>query len=175
MAKSKYNNNRVIKLAISDATRDITAELTVMCRNIASLMVAAIDNNFTMPNGTMQFPVDTANLHDATGVAVYTNGVCTAYIPTKRATKAQHSGFYGYQRVVGSDRVASAMKNARRYNKGVWIVLYSTVPYALPINNFGSRLMRGVGYFDKLGEDMLREIFIGLRPLGATVKGTALV
>ena len=79
------------------------------------------------------------NLKDATGIGVYSNGVLEKYVPSQIATVPQSSGFHhrneydswGHQYL--SDALEAASKEG--YGKGIWIVLFSAVPYAFYIED----------------------------------------
>lgn len=167
MADYTAHNRMVFKVALRDySERVIKGRLVAMLRKVAVKLVGIIDGNFVMPTGTTQFPVDTANLHDATGVGVYADGRLEAFVPTQRATEAQSDG--GTKGIFGSERLQAALASASgEFAKGIWIVLFSTVPYAAKINVTGSRIGRGVGFFDALGDDLLNEVVTNLRPIGA--------
>ena len=73
-------------------------------------------------------PYDTGNLMDSTGVGVYVNGVLSAFRFDNQATKPQY--FHGKE-VWGRKTLDEALKlGAGTYVDGVWIVIFSTVPYA---------------------------------------------
>ena len=70
-------------------------ELVAMLKNVAQTIVSYIDSQAEIPEST-------SNLRDATGVGVYVDGALSAYVPTKRATKLQKSGFH-YRNEYGID------------------------------------------------------------------------
>lgn len=144
----------------------IKVKIVATLKSVAQQLVAIIDGNFVMPDGSIQFPVDTANLHDATGVGVYSDGSIQHFIPTKRATKTQSDG--GVKGIDGSALLQSAISNASsKFGTGIWIVLFSTVPYAYKINTNGSKRGRGVGFFEALGQNLLNDVIANLRPITA--------
>ncbi len=167
MADYTAHNSRVFKIGLRKQSKSkIEPELLAMLRNVAQKLVGIIDGNFVMPDGTTQFPVDTANLHDATGVGVYVDGRLDAFMPTQRATKAQSDG--GTKGIFGSEWLQAALTSASsEFASGIWIVLFSTVPYAVKINTSGSKIGRGVGFFDTLGDNLLTEIITNLKPITA--------
>lgn len=167
MADYTAHNSKVFKVGLKDfAEREIKAKLVAMLRNVAQKLVGIIDGNFVMPDGTTQFPVDTANLHDATGVGVYVDGRLDAFVPTQRATKAQSDG--GTKGIFGSEWLQTALTSASsEFASGIWIVLFSTVPYAAKINTSGSKIGRGVGFFETLGNNLLTEVVTNLKPIAA--------
>lgn len=167
MADYTAHNSKVFKVGLKDySERVIKARLVAMLRNVAQKLVGIIDGNFAMPDGTTQFPVDTANLHDATGVGVYVDGRLDAFIPTQRATRAQSNG--GTKGIYGSEWLQAALTSASsEFASGIWIVLFSTVPYAAKINASGSKIGRGVGFFETLGNNLLTEVVTNLKPIAA--------
>ena len=167
MSDYTAHNSKVFKVGLSDyAERVIKAKLVAMLKSVAQTLVGVIDGSFVMPDGTTQFPVDTANLHDATGVGVYADGTIQHFIPTSRATKAQSDG--GVKGIFGSPLLQAAISNgATQFSKGIWIVLFSTVPYAYKINTQGSKIGRGAGFFEALKQTLLDDVISGLQPITA--------
>lgn len=159
------HNSKVFKSGVERyAERVIKAKLEAMLRVVAQRIVAYIDGGFTPPSGTMQFPIDTGNLHDATGVGVYVDGRLSSYIPTAIAVTQQTDG--GRIGIDGSINLRLALQAAvTRFAKGTWIVLFSTVPYAYKINSQGSSRGRGQGFFDALGETLFQNVITGLQPI----------
>lgn len=144
--------------------QQIKSKLLAMCKEVAQTIVDVIDGNFTLPDGTDEFPVWSSNLHDATGVGVYSDGVLSSFVPTARAAKSQtdESGMEFF----GSELLQQALSEAAtQFEKGVWIVLFSTVPYAYKINTQGSSIGRGVGFFEALQETLLTDVLAGLQPI----------
>lgn len=161
------HNSKVFKVGLNDyAERVIKAQLVAMLKSVAQTLVGVIDGSFVMPDGTTQFPVDTANLHDATGVGVYADGTIQHFIPTARATKAQSHG--GVKGIFGSTLLQAAISNGEtQFSKGIWIVLFSSVPYAYKINTQGSKIGRGAGFFEALKQTLLNDVISGLQPITA--------
>lgn len=79
-------------------------------------------------------PIYTGNLKDATGIGVYRNGVLKRYVPSRIATRPQSSGFHhrNVYDIWGHQYLSDALEAASKedYSKGIWIVLFSAVPYA---------------------------------------------
>lgn len=158
-------NTQVFKVGLKDySDRVIKVKLEAMLRSVAEKIVAYIDGGFVPPSGTMQFPIDTGNLHDATGVGVYIDGRLSSYIPTAIAVEQQtNQGEIG---IDGSINLQLALQAAiSQFSKGIWIVLFSTVSYAYKINTQGSPRGRGVGFFDGLGEMLFQNVVTGLQPI----------
>ena len=146
------------------AEQQIKPKLLAVCKNVAQTIVDSIDGNFTLPEGTDEFPVFTGNLHDATGVGVYCDGVLSSFIPTAIATEAQTENI-GME-FFGSALLQQALSEAAmQFESGVWIVLFSTVPYAYKINTQGSPIGRGAGFFEALQETLLTDVLAGLQPI----------
>lgn len=167
MADHTAHNAQVFKAGLKNyADNVIKARLVDMCKQVAQQMVGIIDGSFVLPKGNTQFPVDTANLRDATGVGVYADGALSSFIPTAMATKAQSNN--GTKGIYGSPLLQSALANASsQFGKGVWIVLFSTVPYAYKINTQGSKIGRGVGFFEALKQKLLNDVITNLKPITA--------
>ena len=164
MSSYTAHNSKVFGNGVKQYTeRVIKAKLVAMLKTVAQAIVGIIDGNFTMPDGSEQFPVYTANLHDATGVGVYSDGAVQYFLPTKRATDAQHDSSYNF--FYGSDLLRQAISNgATQFATGTWIVLFSTVPYAYSINAYGSSKGRGVGFFESLKNTLLKDVLSNLKP-----------
>jgi len=82
-----------------------------------------------MQIGRESIPYDTGNLMDSTGIGIYIDGVLIDFRYENQANVPQT--FHG-QVVWGKDKLDKALTlGASIYNTGVWIVLFSTVPYAI--------------------------------------------
>lgn len=159
------HNAQVLKVGLKNFTEtQVKPRLTAMLTQVAQQMVGMIDGSFVMPDGTTQFPVDTANLRDATGVGVYCDSRCQSFIPTKQAVKTQsHNGTKG---IDGNALLHAAIQaGTTQFANGIWIVLFSTVPYAYKITTQGSKIGRGVGFFEALKQSLLNDVITNLRPI----------
>lgn len=140
-------------------------QLVSILRQKAQEVVQLIDSGL--------IPEYTANLHDATGCAVYADGAISAFIPTKRAQKQGKSGFDGVNHygIDGSVFLQQAISEAStRFAKGVWFVVFSAVPYAYHIDAKGSPLGRGQDFFKTIRGTAVNDILAGLRAIpGAEV------
>ena len=146
------HNKMVFKSTLEDAKYRISRPLlTAKLRKIAVDMVDEIDDSIWVNDDT--FPKWTSNLPDSTGIAVYDYGTITSFIPPQYATKAQK---YGYiQDIWGSQYLKDFInESAGKFSKGIWIVLFSAVPYAGLINEVGSPWpwVRGENFFGLLKE-----------------------
>ena len=146
------HNKMVFKSTLEDAKYRISRPLlTAKLRKIAVDMVDEIDGNLWNNDDT--FPIWTSNLHDSTGIAVYDYGAITSFIPPQYAAVAQKYG--NIQDIWGSQYLKDFMnENASKFSKGIWIVLFSAVPYAGYVNDYGSPRGRGINFFGLLKEMM---------------------
>ncbi|MCM1216515.1 MAG: hypothetical protein NC209_03880 [Alistipes sp.] len=165
MSQYDAHNSNVFSAGLKRfAELQIKPKLLAMCKSVAQTIVDTIDGNFVAPEGSDQFPVWSSNLHDATGVGVYCDGALSAFIPTARATEAQTNG--GETWIFGSELLQQAIANAAtQFTSGIWIVLFSSVPYAYEVNTQGSPKGRGVGFFEALQETLLTDVLAGLKPI----------
>lgn len=135
-------------------------QLVSILRQKAQEVVQLIDSGL--------IPEYTANLHDATGCAVYADGAISAFIPTKRAQKQGKSGFDGVNHygIDGSAFLQQAISEAStRFTKGVWFVVFSAVPYAYHIDAHGSPLGRGQDFFKTIRGTAVNDILAGLKAI----------
>lgn len=135
-------------------------QLVSVLRQKAQEVVRLIDSGL--------IPEYTANLHDATGCAVYADGAISAFIPTKRAQKQGKSGFDGVNHygIDGNAFLQQAISEAStRFAKGVWFVVFSAVPYAYHIDAHGSPLGRGQDFFKTIRGTAVNDILAGLRAI----------
>ena len=109
-------NLKVLKEGMKMFVKNVSQpQLVSILRQKAQEVVQLIDSGL--------IPEYTANLHDATGCAVYADGAISAFIPTKRAQKQGKSGFDGVNHygIDGSAFLQQAISEAStRFAKGVW-------------------------------------------------------
>ena len=162
--KEMADNNKVFRdLLKAHADKVIVPQLTTMLDKIAEWMVGVIDGNFAPleGKGNSGFPVYSGQLHDSTGIGVYVNGRLQGYKPTAVGRSKQHFG--GTKDIVGAEYLDNAISMAStKFAKGIWIVLFSTVPYAYKVNTSGSPWGRGVGFFNKLEDTIKAEVFANI-------------
>ena len=146
------HNKMVFKSTLEDAKYRISRPLlTAKLRKIAVDMVDEIDGNLWNNDDT--FPIWTSNLHDSTGIAVYDYGAITSFIPPQYAIEPQE--YEDIQNIWGSQYLKDFInENAGKFSQGIWIVLFSAVPYAGLINEVGSPWpwVRGENFFGSLKE-----------------------
>lgn len=155
------HNLNVLKESMKMFVKNVAQpQLVSILRQKAREVVQLIDSGL--------IPEYTANLHDATGCAVYADGAISAFIPTKRAQKQGKSGFDGVNHygIDGSAFLQQAISEAStRFAKGVWFVVFSAVPYAYHIDAHGSPLGRGQDFFKTIRGTAVNEILAGLRAI----------
>lgn len=149
------HNKAVLEQGMRKHINNVTKpELVGYLRNVAQQLVAAIDGN------AFAIPVYTGNLKDATGVGVYVDGAMSAFMPTKTAQKKQ--AMKGRPYIFGSEFLAESLREASTtFSTGVWLVIFSAVPYAYKINTEGSPKGQGKGYWDAI----VNEVIANLKPL----------
>lgn len=160
-----YNKSVLMKGLTVHVRNVITPELVNVLKRVAQQIVTAIDTGAYIPEYT-------GNLHDATGVAVYADGAVVSFLPTKKAAKKAKTGFGGvnHYEIDGNEFLTRTIAEASTtFAKGVWFVVFSTVPYAYYIDANGSPLGRGQGFFKKTYGDAVNEILAGLRPIAESV------
>ena len=144
MAKHRANNNKVFAAGLEAWARKWKDNAFRVLSQIAEDTVAYIE-------GGSSIPVVTSNLKDSTGVGVYMNGSLVKYVPVKRATvprvgiydaEADNRAYWGYEELNNALEAAS-----NQFSKGVWICLFSTMPYAMEVD---SRRF----YFDDIENDL---------------------
>ena len=144
------HNKMVFKSTLEDAKYRISRPLlTAKLRKIAVDMVDEIDDSIWVNDDT--FPKWTSNLHDSTGIAVYDYGAITSFIPPQYANEPQE--YEDIQNIWGSQYLKDFInENAGKFSQGIWIVLFSAVPYAGLVNAYGSPWERGEDFFGLLKE-----------------------
>lgn len=146
------HNKAVLEQGMRKHINNVTKpDLVAYLKNVAQQIVAAIDGN------TFAIPIYTGNLKDATGVGVYVDGAMTAFMPTKTAIKKQ--AMKGRPYIFGSEFLAESLREASTtFATGVWLVIFSAVPYAYKINAEGSPKGRGKGYWDAIVNDVIANL-----------------
>ena len=137
--------------------KEIQPDLVNYLKGVAKHVVAAIDG------GVYPIPIYTGNLHDATGVGVYVDGMMATFMPTKVAIKKQAAGASvageSSPYIFGSAFLAESLREASTtFSQGVWFVIFSAVPYAYKFNTEGSPMGRGQGYWDTIVNDVLSNL-----------------
>lgn len=144
------HNKAVVTLKLKEfAATEAKREVLKRMRRVAQYMVDFIDRNFA--DDSQNYPQFTANLHDATGVAIYDDGRLEQYLPTQRATEPQMSPIGEDE--WGSQELSNVVRQGTtKFSKGLWLVLFSASSYAESIENIGSPRERGRDFFTNLWE-----------------------
>ena len=120
-------NQKLIERKIDEVGNGALNRLLNVLYTVAQDVMEYIDSQKVIP-------IYTGNLKDATGIGVYRNGVLKKYVPSRIATVPQSSGFHHRNEydIWGHQYLSDALEAASKeeYGKGIWIVLFSAVPYA---------------------------------------------
>lgn len=126
------SNQKLIERRIDEVGNNSLARLLNVLYTAAQDVMEYIDSQKVIP-------IYTGNLKDATGIGVYRNGVLKSYVPSQIATRPQSSGFHhkNVYDIWGHQYLSDALEAASKeeYGKGIWIVLFSAVPYAFYIED----------------------------------------
>lgn len=139
---SKYTNrNASIVGKGNKGTKNFFAQVEKL-KSIADEVLSIVQDSL---------PYDTGNLMDSTGVGVYVNGILHAFRYSQQATVPQT---YHGEKVWGKQTLDKAFSlGASMYIEGVWIVIFSTVPYA----GYQDRLS---GYFSDVMKSNLKYLVL---------------
>ena len=126
------SNQKLIERRIDEVGNNSLARLLNALYTVAQDVMEYIDSQKVIP-------IYTGNLKDATGIGVYRNGALKRYVPSQIATRPQSSGFHHRNEydIWGHQYLSDALEAASKeeYGKGIWIVLFSAVPYAFYIED----------------------------------------
>ena len=126
------SNQKLIERRIDEVGNNSLARLLNVLYTVAQDVMEYIDSQKVIP-------IYTGNLKDATGIGVYRNGVLKKYVPSRIAIVPQSSGFHHRNEydIWGHQYLSDALEAASKeeYGKGIWIVLFSAVPYAFYIED----------------------------------------
>lgn len=126
------SNQKLIERRIDEVGNNSLARLLNVLYTVAQDVMDYIDSQKVIP-------IYTGNLKDATGIGVYHNGVLKSYVPSQIAIRPQSSGFHhkNVYDIWGHQYLSDALEAASKedYSKGIWIVLFSAVPYAFYIED----------------------------------------
>lgn len=173
MINEHYSHNMaVINVALQDYTERVVKErIRKMCNEVADEFMLYIDNAYESLDGPVEqrgnseYPAWSDNMHDSTGIGVYNDGMLTAYIPTKRADQPQFDSKRELYDIWGTSYLQRALTDSAKYNKGIWVVLFCAVPYAIDVNNLGSPKGRGEEFFERFSKTFRRTIEERVRAL----------
>lgn len=137
----KYTNRNAAIVAERLKKNDFFAELEKL-KSIADEILSVVQGSI---------PYFTGNLMDSTGIGVYVNGVLHAFRYDQQADVPQT---YKGQKVWGKDTLDKAFSlGSSTYIDGVWIVIFSTVPYAAYQNSLK-------GYFSDVIKPTARQFVL---------------
>lgn len=169
MSTHTTHNNNVFRQGLEDFAKKQATQFEAMLQNVAQMLVNRVDSLFVplppyAPGGSRSYPAWEGQMHDATGVGVYVNGRLSSYLPTKKGQGPQYDDESGATNIIGSEYLMNALNAAStRFSKNVWIVLFCAVPYAYRVNTSGSHWGRGVGFFDKLAQELYNNVCTSLK------------
>lgn len=156
MSRFHADNMALVTLRMKEfAEKEAKREVLKRMRRVAQYMVDFIDSHFS--DDSRLYPQYTANLHDATGIAIYDDGKLECYLPTQRASKPQKSPIG--EEEWGSRELANVVKQGvTKFSKGLWLVLFSASSYAEQVEDLGSPRDRGRSFFTDLWDYMTIDI-----------------
>lgn len=154
------------------AAEQVEKNILKLCQAAIAELYKVHSDGFKGERGTHQFPKWSGALAASTGAAIYCNGVFDSFVPNVAANIEVQYDEYGNE-IDGRALLESAIAaGATQYTKGIWIVLYSTVPYAAKINLEGSAIIhRGIAFFDRLKHVIIDAIMNGIEPIYADREG----
>lgn len=109
-------------------TEQIDKAMTQMLSDMADAMIRYMESD-------TRIPIDTHNLKDGLGVAVFINGVLTKFKMTPKAEKPRRNigtirGETYPSELWGKDAIDKVMNDGiQKYGQGYKLVLYSSMPY----------------------------------------------
>lgn len=161
-----YNKSVLMKGLTVHVRNVITPELVNVLKHVVDSLVNFIDSGY--------IPEYLGHLHDSTGSAVYADGALVYFRPTNKHASSKKGksgvGRVNHYEIDGAEFLQRTVADASStFAKGVWFVVFSTVPYAYYIDANGSPLGRGKGFFKKTYQDAVNEILAGLRPIAESV------
>lgn len=143
------HNVAVLKDGITLFVNKKKTEIEAALKKVAFEFITKIET------GEIPIPVYTGNMSDATGLGLYVDGRMSAFLPFPIAIQKQSTGpsLGGRRAVDGHQFLAASIREGQTvFTTGIWIVLYSAVPYATKIDAEGSKWGRGQDYFKNAKE-----------------------
>lgn len=142
MTDRTAENKKVFLNGIIDYKKNIETRINKVFAQLAQSVIAYVE-------GAGTIPVFTGNLSDSTGVGVYLNGKLQSYAPAQKAIVPQS---YKGQTVWGYQELVKALNLAiTEFSRGIWVVVFSSVPYAVKMEEKRDYFQHGVV------DDMLSE------------------
>lgn len=140
MGKFTSHNLSVIEKRIGKAktSRAFTNQIGQVLAGVADWVLGKAYN---------EIPVDTWNLMEGTGIGVYVNGILTSFRYDELATQPRDGHW-------GRDTLTKALSaGASRFANGVWIVAFSTMPYAAKVDEWS-------GFFSEVIVEELEDLVL---------------
>ena len=176
MSNYHSNNVQVLKRGLEQYSEVIASKIAAVCREAVQELYDEVDRLFSpkvpswiskdeLIGGSDYFPIWTGQLRNSTGAAVYWNGVIYSLIQNPLLPN-EPQDYNGQEEIYGDAWLQNAIEQGySKYGRGLWIVLFSAVPYAAEIDLFGSVRGRGMNYFEKLKDIVKGLVMNGLLPL----------
>lgn len=137
-------NLEVIKRGLNNFVKQrVKPHITSILTEVAQDVVDYIDQ-ISSKTDAVGLPVYTGALHDASGVGVYRDGILAAYRPRQIYNSKESTG----QMLSPENMLDYALSwGAQKFPTGIWLVVFSAIPYAAQIDEEGSPIGRGQGFF----------------------------
>lgn len=177
MSNYHSHNVQVLKHGLEQYSEVIASKIAAVCREAVQELYDEVDRLFSpkvpswiskdgqLIGGSDDFPIWTGQLRNSTGAAVYWNGVIYSLIQNPLLPN-EPQDYNGQEEIYGDAWLQNAIEQGySKYGRGLWIVLFSAVPYAAEIDLFGSVRGRGMNYFEKLKDIVKESVMNGLMPL----------
>lgn len=151
MAKSWVgHNNKVFQKAMDAYRADIEKKVLGVMESVARNIFEDVSNTF-YNQGDDYMPFYTGNLRDSTGLGIYYNGALSTLIPPRVADNPQNYFQVGHWEfdIWGFQFIREALDATSDFNKGIWVVLYSTAPYAKYTDDNGTIRYWDAGWFSE--------------------------
>jgi len=109
-------------------------------KDVFQIMEGIANDIFMQINSSNVIPVDTGNLKDSTGIAIYNGSRLVRLLPNPIATRPRvNIGLKGYEKGAfwGKDLLKQAIEHAQGKFKdgGYYLVIFSAMPYAGIVNS----------------------------------------
>lgn len=112
-------------------------------------MVETLGNmaEYVMRQAYSEIPVDTWNLMEGTGIGVYADGILASFRYDEMATQPR-DGYWGKNLLT-----KALAEGSNRFSSGIWIVAFSTMPYAEEVDESG-------GFFSEVIVEELKHMVL---------------
>lgn len=160
MAKKSWakQNDKVFAKCVKEYSEKLQQRIHQVCYEFA-LHVFEYISDTTFNEGDGNMPYYSGNMRDSTALGVYFNGSLTAYIPPSSATRAQRYDEEAITDIWGKVWISDVLATTQDYQKGLWVVLYSAVPYAMKIEEKGSKYWEPGWFSEGIVEKQLLPAF----------------